>query len=182
MLSRTENRWFQGLFKALNYFPVLFKACLIFKDFSGKPFKFKYFSSLCTKHLQTRFSHLFFWCMLTVIPPISFILKQCFCLVWCFTSQSTAMAMSGWLVHLTTLFSWASLTKHLTNIKEHFRLDFIMEANNMKPVWSGSILFAMKATYELSLIWVHIVCNKGYLSTWAEEMADNKSHDWLEKG
>ena len=28
-------------------FPVLFKADLIFKDFSRKPSKFKYFSSLC---------------------------------------------------------------------------------------------------------------------------------------
>ena len=31
----------------LNDFPVLFKAYLIFKDFSRKPSKFKYFSSLC---------------------------------------------------------------------------------------------------------------------------------------
>ena len=28
-----------------------------------------------------------------------------------FTSQSTAMVMLGWSVHLATLFSWASLTK-----------------------------------------------------------------------
>ena len=39
----------------------------------------------------------------------------CFvCLVWCFTSQSTAMVLSGRSVHLTTRFSWASLTKRLT--------------------------------------------------------------------
>ena len=37
------------------------------------------------------------------------------CLFWCLTSQSTAMAMSGRSVHLTTLFSWASLTKRLTS-------------------------------------------------------------------
>ena len=33
--------------RLLSYFPVLFKADLIFKDFSRKPSKFKYFSSLC---------------------------------------------------------------------------------------------------------------------------------------
>ena len=33
------------------------------------------------------------------------------CLVWCFISQSTAMVMLGQSVHLTTLFSSASLTK-----------------------------------------------------------------------
>ena len=32
-----------------------------------------------------------------------------------FTSQSTAMVMSGRSVHLATLFSWASLTKQLTS-------------------------------------------------------------------
>ena len=32
-----------------------------------------------------------------------------------FKSLSTAMVMSGWLVHLTTLFSLASLTKRLTS-------------------------------------------------------------------
>ena len=31
----------------LSDFPVLFKTYLIFKDFSGKPSKFKYFPSLC---------------------------------------------------------------------------------------------------------------------------------------
>ena len=31
----------------LSDFPVLFKAYLIFKDFSRKPYKFKYFSSPC---------------------------------------------------------------------------------------------------------------------------------------
>ena len=33
----------------------------------------------------------------------------------CFTSQSKAMVMLGWSVYLTTLLSWASLTKHLTS-------------------------------------------------------------------
>ena len=37
----------------------------------------------------------------------------CVCLVWCLTSQSTAMVMLGRSVHLTTLLSWASLTKHV---------------------------------------------------------------------
>ena len=36
--------------------------------------------------------------------------------------------------------------------------------------------------YELwsSLIWVHSVCNKGYLRTLADERADDKSCDWQE--
>ena len=38
----------------------------------------------------------------------------CFCLVCFFTSQSTAMGISGWSAHLTTLFSWVSLTNQLT--------------------------------------------------------------------
>ena len=42
-------------------------------------------------------------------------LYNCFGLVYCFTSQSTAMIMLGWSVHLTTLFSWASLNKRLTS-------------------------------------------------------------------
>ena len=37
------------------------------------------------------------------------------CLVRFFTSQSTARVMSGQSIHLTTLFSWASLTKRLTS-------------------------------------------------------------------
>ena len=36
-----------------------------------------------------------------------------FCLFLCLTSQSTAMVMSEQSVHLTTLFSWASLTSVL---------------------------------------------------------------------
>ena len=37
------------------------------------------------------------------------------CLVWFFMSQSTVMVMSRWSVHLTTLFSTASLPKRLTS-------------------------------------------------------------------
>ena len=33
--------------RRLRDFPVLFKADLVFKDFSRKPSQFKYFSSLC---------------------------------------------------------------------------------------------------------------------------------------
>ena len=43
MLSPTEI----VEFKLLSDLPVLFKADLIFKDFSRKTSKFKYFSSLC---------------------------------------------------------------------------------------------------------------------------------------
>ena len=38
---------FKDFSRLLRDFPVLFKADLIFKDFSRKPSKFKYFSSLC---------------------------------------------------------------------------------------------------------------------------------------
>ena len=38
---------FKDFSRLLSGFPVLFKADLIFKDFSRKPSKFKYFSSLC---------------------------------------------------------------------------------------------------------------------------------------
>ena len=38
---------FKDVSRLLSDFPVLFKADLIFKDFSSKPSKFKYFSSLC---------------------------------------------------------------------------------------------------------------------------------------
>ena len=38
---------FKDFLRHLHDFPVLFKAYLIFKDFSRKPSKFKYFSSLC---------------------------------------------------------------------------------------------------------------------------------------
>ena len=38
---------FKDISRLLSDFPALFKADLIFKDFSRKPSKFKYFSSLC---------------------------------------------------------------------------------------------------------------------------------------
>ena len=38
---------FKDFSRLLSDFLVLFKADLIFKDFSRKPSKFKYFSSLC---------------------------------------------------------------------------------------------------------------------------------------
>ena len=38
-----------------------------------------------------------------------------FCLIWCLTSQSTAMVILGRSVHLSTFFSSASLTKGLTS-------------------------------------------------------------------
>ena len=50
--------------------------------------------------------------------------EKSFLLVRCFTSQSTAAnIMLGWSVHLTTLVSWASLTKQLTSTScTYFRL------------------------------------------------------------
>ena len=46
----------------------------------------------------------------------------------------------------------------------HFRLDFIMEAYAMSPD-------------QTALILVHIVCNRGYLRTYADERPDEKSCD-----
>ena len=45
VLQKIEE--FKDFSRPLSDFPVLFKADLIFKDFSRKPSKFKYFSSLC---------------------------------------------------------------------------------------------------------------------------------------
>ena len=44
VLQKIEE--FKHFSRLLSDFPVLFKTDLIFKDFSRKPFKFKYFSSL----------------------------------------------------------------------------------------------------------------------------------------
>ena len=38
---------FKDFSRSLSDFPVLFKADLIYKDFSRKPSEFKYFSILC---------------------------------------------------------------------------------------------------------------------------------------
>ena len=58
VLSPMEYSRIQGL---LSDFQVLFKADLIFKDFSRKHSKFKYFSSLCETrvHRQTKVYHSF---------------------------------------------------------------------------------------------------------------------------
>ena len=50
--------------------------------------------------------------------------------VWFFTSQSTAMVMSGRSVHLTTLFSWASLTKLLTSTEYFMYILLLVTDNN----------------------------------------------------
>ena len=47
MLNPPVNNKIQRLFKAFECFQVLFKANLIFKDFSRQTCIFKYFSSLC---------------------------------------------------------------------------------------------------------------------------------------
>ena len=45
---------FKGFSRLLSDFPGLFKADLIFKDFSTKLSKFKYFSSLCEPYVYRR--------------------------------------------------------------------------------------------------------------------------------
>ena len=47
VLNPLVNGKIQGVFKAFECFQVLFKANLIFKDFSRQSCLFKYFSSLC---------------------------------------------------------------------------------------------------------------------------------------
>ena len=54
VLSPTENSRIQGLLRLLSYFSVIFRADLIFKDFSRKPSKFKYFSSLCEPWIRVK--------------------------------------------------------------------------------------------------------------------------------
>ena len=51
----TENSRIQGFSRLLSDFPVLFKTYVTFKDFSRKPSKFKYFSSLCEPCSKTNF-------------------------------------------------------------------------------------------------------------------------------
>ena len=51
-------------------------------------------------------------------------------------SQSTAMVMSGWPVHLTTLFSWASLTKQLTSTLCH---TLLVHYQYMRKYWTGPV-------------------------------------------
>ena len=48
--------------------------------------------------------------------------------------------------------STSALVMSVAKIQVHFRLHFIMEANTINPE-------------RRSLIWVHIVCNIGYLRT-----------------
>ena len=53
-------------------------------------------------------------------------------------------------------------------IHMHIQIDFFMEANNMNP--------------DQTAPRVHIVCNKGNLSIWANERAEEKSVIGGEKG
>ena len=56
LLSPTENLRIQALFKAFEWLSSTFKAYFIFKDFSRKPSKFKYFLSLCQPCKEFLFS------------------------------------------------------------------------------------------------------------------------------
>ena len=62
----------------------------------------------------------------------------------------------------------------LLYIQVHFREDFIIHGSKHYEPWSD-------CSFGSSLIWVHIVCNIGYLKTEADEIADGKCSDWLEK-
>ena len=50
-------------------------------------------------------------------PTKTFVSKK-FCFVWCLTSQSTAMVMSGQSVHLTTLFFYQYLMHMLLHVTD----------------------------------------------------------------
>ena len=54
-------------------------------------------------------------------------------------------------------------------IQVHFRLDFIVEANNMN-------LYNLTAPK----IWVHVVCNIDKLRASEDKLADDKCRDWWE--
>ena len=58
-----------------------------------------------------------------------------YCLVLCFTSLSTAMVMSGWPVHLTTLFSWVSLIKQLTSTSFQKFAHILLLVTDNYPSW-----------------------------------------------
>ena len=45
---------------------------------------------------------------------------------------------------------------------------------------ANTIILDQTASYGTNLIWVHIVCNIGYLRTYADERADDKIRDWWE--
>ena len=56
---------------------------------------------------KLRQSSVFFYCF----SPVFTVVSGHVCLVQCIRSPSTAMVMSGQSLHLTTHFSWESLTK-----------------------------------------------------------------------
>ena len=77
--------------------PVLFKASLIFKDFSRKPFIFKYFSSLCEpckisnifkgKYLSVRRPLAYLadtkaWNFIRIVWAVTWDFQQCYILTW----------------------------------------------------------------------------------------------------
>ena len=63
VLSSTENRRIQELFKAFEWFPVLFKADLIFKNFSRNPLNSSTFQA-CTNPVLSALFCLYVRCTL----------------------------------------------------------------------------------------------------------------------
>ena len=65
-------------------------------------------------------------CFDSIFIQMYYYFKCSVCLFVCFAAlspKSAAMVMAGRSVHLTTLFSWASLNKQLTSTScTHFRL------------------------------------------------------------
>ena len=84
VLSSTENRKFKDFSRHLSDFPVLFKADLIFKDFSRKPSKFNYFSSQCKPWSKIQESPLNSSSFQACVNPdgVKLYLPDCYLLIW----------------------------------------------------------------------------------------------------
>ena len=99
-------------FSTLSDLPVLFKADLIFKDFSRKPSKFKYFPSLCEPCRSFKVRR-----VLTI--------KCCWLVGW-FDSLPLSQQLSSHAEMVSSpnhTFSWASWTKQFTRSSfTYFRL------------------------------------------------------------
>ena len=95
------------------------------------------------------------------------------------TVQGVTLTLNPPLFFVLTMFLViTSSVSSLYYIQLHFRLVFIMKANTVNPDQTAP----SDCSLGSSLIWVHSVCNTGYLRTEADERANDKSHDWREKG
>ena len=106
MLSPTEKSRIQRFSRLLSDFPVLFKADLIFKDFSRKPSKYLYFFKpvrtlilFCNHLAEDKLEDLK---VLRRSPDL--LNNVCLFVFVALCPMSTAMVIAERSVHLTTLF------------------------------------------------------------------------------